>query len=51
MFSSSTISKLIRSAFHNPEAILREMGYWPTVSFGMAVPELVAFYRKQRGTC
>jgi nucleoside-diphosphate-sugar epimerase len=46
--SSSTLRKLIESAWYSPAAIARDLGYYPSISFDDAIPELVTFYRKSR---
>jgi hypothetical protein len=49
--SSSTLGKLIGPACYSAAAIMREMGYRPTRSFDSEVEDLVAFYRRDAGTC
>jgi nucleoside-diphosphate-sugar epimerase len=44
--TTSTLEKLVESAWYSPAAIIRDFGYCPSYSFDDAVPELVAFYRR-----
>ncbi|HXX74309.1 MAG TPA: NAD-dependent epimerase/dehydratase family protein [Nitrospiraceae bacterium] len=43
--TTSTLGKLIESAWYSPAAIARDCGYSPFYSFDDAVPEIVNFYR------
>lgn len=45
-FTTTNLCKLIEAAWYSPQAIIRDLGYHPALSFEEAVPELVAFYRK-----
>ena len=45
-FTSTSLSKLIEPACYSSQAIIRDVGYQPALSFEDAVPELVAFYRR-----
>jgi UDP-glucose 4-epimerase len=45
-FTSTSLSKLIEPACYSSQAIVRDVGYQPTLSFEDAVPELIAFYRR-----
>jgi len=49
--TTRTLEKLLESAWYNPAALMRDCGYFPSLSFGDAVPELVAFYRKAIARC
>lgn len=46
--TSSTLRKLIESAWYSPAAIGRDLGYYPSFSFDHAIPDLVTFYRKTK---
>jgi nucleoside-diphosphate-sugar epimerase len=46
VLTTSTLGKLIESAWYSPAAIARDFGYCPSYSFDDAVPELVTFYRR-----
>ncbi len=43
--SSSTLEKLIGSAWYSAAAITRDLGYCPPYRFNDAVPEMIRFYR------
>lgn len=49
--TTRTLEKLLESAWYSPAALMRDCGYFPSLSFDDAVPELVAFYRKSVARC
>ncbi|WP_455388619.1 NAD-dependent epimerase/dehydratase family protein [Petrachloros mirabilis] len=49
--TTRTLEKLFESAWYSPAALMRDVGYSPSLSFDDAVPELVAFYRKSITRC
>ena len=49
--TTRTLEKLLESAWYSPAALMRDVGYSPSLSFDDAVPELVAFYRKSIARC
>jgi nucleoside-diphosphate-sugar epimerase len=51
LLTSSTLRKLVAPANYSAAAMIREMGYQPTYSFAMAIPELIEFYRKHKTSC
>ena len=46
-FDSGAVEKLIGSAWYSSEKISRQLGYRPTTTFGEALPELIAWYRRE----
>jgi hypothetical protein len=47
-FSSSTLEKLIGSAWYSTDAFRGDLGYRPALTFQDAVPGLIAAYRAGR---
>ena len=45
-FSTTTLNKLIGSAWYSSEAIARDLGYCPIYSFAETVPQMIASYRQ-----
>jgi nucleoside-diphosphate-sugar epimerase len=48
--TTEQLTKLIGCAWYSSAAITQELGYQAVYSFREAVPELIAFYRRARGT-
>jgi nucleoside-diphosphate-sugar epimerase len=46
VFDSDALDKLIGSAWYSSERISRELGYHPMTSFEMALPEMIAWYKR-----
>ncbi len=47
-FDSDALAKLIGSAWYSSEKIARVAGYRPSVAFEDALPDLIAWYRKEK---
>ena len=48
LFDSDALEKLIGSAWFSSEKISRELGYRPAVAFEDALPEMIAWYQKEK---
>ena len=48
VFDSDALDKLIGSAWYSSERIARELGYRPAMSLENALPELIAWHRKEQ---
>lgn len=49
LFDSDALNKLMGSAWYSSDKISRELGYHPSINFEGALPELIAWYRKETG--
>ena len=48
VFDSDALEKLIGSAWYSSEKISRDLSYRPSIAFEDALPEMIAWYRKEK---